>query len=1503
MNIQSKTVAIVLLLVFIFSNVASTQAVVETQSVKGLNQAFATSQAHQESGEVEVLKEDQQGISFSVQVPWTQLELRSEEVDGKVYTEVSLPGWLETMTPGAPQLPYLTEQLGAPVGVEISLQITTGKSHEFVLAHPLLPSVTQRISNPIPETNAELLSLPVPEMIVEIDPLIYTQAQPYPEQLAILASDGFLRQQRVLGVNLFPIQLLPSRNTLVVYESLEVQVLFIGKALTTVDSKKPESAVYEQLFKDTLLNYEIAIPWRAEQSETSGLAIQSSVINAAVPWTPPNPGWRIKTTGEGMHKITYAELTAAGLQANSLNPQSFQLFHNGVEVAIQVMGESDGKFNAEDYLVFYAQIINTKYTAENVYWLTHGKTTQGLRMLPLDGTPGEYDTPLSFTDNKRIEGNSSYLSTLPGNDNVDRWVGKYLFPTVSGNPKSLVYNFQFQSFMQSDITLKLAVMGGTQHSINPDHHLIITLNSEVVGDFLFDGKSYQIFEMTVPFDVFIAGENLLEMIAPNDTGVGFDMIYIDWFELIYASDFVASQGNLAFEYVIPGTSNFKVTGFNSELITVYDVTEPTALRYVSGTQILVDGESYTLSFQDTIATSKRYFVVENTALMSVKAIELDTISSLSLPTTTADYIVITPFIFKDQATILANYRSSQGLRTKVVELQDIYDEFGYGLQDVSFIREFLSYAYHNWQAPAPAYVVLLGDGNYDPKKYVSTSLDNHMPTYLGAVDPWIVETAADNRYVTFVGEDTLPDMMLGRLTANDVAEATVLINKIMTYEATTLAEPWKQKLLFVADNTDSAGNFAQMSDNLISCCLPGIYQSEKVYFVPTSPQINPDPKVNEAKSAILNVINQGVLLVNYIGHAAGSQWTGEGVFKSTDISLLNNPNTLPIILSMTCYDGYYHYPIDDFKYEALAEVFTRTAAKGAVASWSPTGLGVASGHDYLNRGFYDALFKNGATTIGEATTAGKLRLWSTGSNLDLLDTYLLFGDPALRITTVANSNHPPIISEGSSTSVTMSEDGSPIAFAKTLHASDQDGDTLTWSISGAALHGAASASGTGTSKTIAYVPEANYYGTDMFVVQVSDSRLADNIVINVIIDPVNDAPIASVESYTTAEDQPLTIAAPGVLSNDTDVDGDTLTALPVSGSGPTHGTLALNLIGSFTYTPTPNYYGSDSFSYRPYDGNLYSAPVVVNLTITAVNDAPTAFNDSYVFLEDQVLEVTTPGVLLNDFDPESNLLTAKLVKDSGPAHGNIIFNSNGSFNYTPAAGFSGSDSFIYEVSDGLSTGNSAIVSLAVTAVNHAPIADNDSFSVADDQTLTIPALGVLDGDSDPEGDSLTVVLISGTGHGQLSLQSDGSFTYSPYSNFHGSDSFSYRAGDGNLLSNMAIVSLTVTSVNDAPVIDDILDQTITEGQSFTTIALDDYVSDPDHLDSELDWTTSGAVDLMVNIVDRVATITAPADRNGSETITFRATDPEGDYDEDAAIFTVTKVEPVQRKIFLPIIFR
>ena len=287
----------------------------------------------------------------------------------------------------------------------------------------------------------------------------------------------------------------------------------------------------------------------------------------------------------------------------------------------------------------------------------------------------------------------------------------------------------------------------------------------------------------------------------------------------------------------------------------------------------------------------------------------------------------------------------------------------------------------------------------------------------------------------------------------------------------------------------------------------------------------------------------------------------------------------------------------------------------------------------------------------------------------------------------------------------------------------------------------------------------------------------------------NQAPVAVADSYSTPLNTTLTVAAPGVLANDTDADGNPLTAAVVTRSA--HGSLALASGGGFTYTPTAGYSGPDSFTYQANDGTVNSNTATVSLTVTATNTAPVAANDTYTTPKNTTLTVAAPGVLANDTDADGNSLTAAVV--TSVSHGTLTLGANGSISYVPTAAYSGPDSFTYRANDGALDSNTATVSLTVTATNSAPVAVADSYSTPKNTTLVVAAPGVLANDTDADGNPLTAAVVANVAHGTLTLGANGSISYVPTAGYSGPDSFTYRANDGTVNSNTATVSLTVSA--------------------------------------------------------------------------------------------------------------
>ena len=455
--------------------------------------------------------------------------------------------------------------------------------------------------------------------------------------------------------------------------------------------------------------------------------------------------------------------------------------------------------------------------------------------------------------------------------------------------------------------------------------------------------------------------------------------------------------------------------------------------------------------------------------------------------------------------------------------------------------------------------------------------------------------------------------------------------------------------------------------------------------------------------------------------------------------------------------------------------------------------------------------------------------------------------------TVTPLNDPPVAQPGS---LTTNED---VSASGAVTATDTEGDPLTYSLVSGPTNGTLVFNANGT---FSYTPDANYFGSDSFTYRANDGTSNSNTAtVSITINSINDAPVAANGSLTTDEDTP----GSGTV-NASDVENDPLTYSVVT--GPTNGTLVFNADGTYSYTPDANYNGSDSFTYQANDGTDDSNIATVSITVVSVNDAPVAANGSLNTVEDTA---ATGAVVASDV--EGDPLTYSLV--SGPTNGTLIFNTDGTFSYTPDANYFGSDSFTYRANDGTSNSNTATVSITINSINDAPVAANGSLTTDEDT----PGSGTVNA-SDVENDPLTYSVVTGPTNGTLVFNADGTYSYTPDANYNGSDSFTYQANDGTDDSNIATVSITVVSVNDAPVAANGSLNTVEDTAATGAVVASDVEGDPLTY-SLVSGPTNGTLVFNAN-----GTFSYMPDANftGSDSFTYQAND--GTSDSNVATVSI-----------------
>jgi hypothetical protein len=396
-------------------------------------------------------------------------------------------------------------------------------------------------------------------------------------------------------------------------------------------------------------------------------------------------------------------------------------------------------------------------------------------------------------------------------------------------------------------------------------------------------------------------------------------------------------------------------------------------------------------------------VLRADAYSSPDSIIEDSAADLADTANAADYVIIThrdigwdgngdPFSW---LTDLINLRQGQGLTVAAIDVQDIFDQFSYGIDSPEAIKDFLSYAYTSWSAPALQYVLLVGDSSFDPKQYWVPDAGNYLPAYLMFTD-YMGETASDQWYGCISGDDALADIFIGRLPAADETEAAAMVAKIIDYENTANRKDWEKNVVLVADDADLQWEYVFETMNEDAADLLSVDLS-----VPFRGYLNDYLLVDDLTADITAQIDAGALIVNYSGHGDTQYWAAGRIFGTEDVATLD-PRDLPdekgqypFFVSMSCLTGHFTYP-QVFNYPSLAEVLLATADKGAVAALVPTGKTTTDGQHILNTALFETLFTDDVRQLGPAIAAAKQTLLANGDAYyeQVSDTFLLFGDPA-----------------------------------------------------------------------------------------------------------------------------------------------------------------------------------------------------------------------------------------------------------------------------------------------------------------------------------------------------------------------------------------------------------------------------------------------------------------------------------------------------------------------------
>jgi hypothetical protein len=540
---------------------------------------------------------------------------------------------------------------------------------------------------------------------------------------------------------------------------------------------------------------------------------------------------------------------------------------------------------------------------------------------------------------------------------------------VYKTPQTWSYTFSTPDLVNSSTspTLELVVWGVTSWAdTNPDHHLRVSLNNVFLAEQTFDGLAEKTIKLTLSTDVLKSGTNVLQLTVPGDTGAQFEAIILDKFTVVYPRVFSAQNGVLKFT---AAEKAFKVTNLPTEDIVVYRMHDTSISRIGKVTTTAV-GNTYTVTFAGANELSTYLITsVDHFYTPVIEAVHLK--ADLAQP---AEYLVISHPDFIKQLQPLIQARQAQGLTVSVVDVNDIYAQYSYGIFDPEAIKRYIAYAAENL---GTRYIVLIGGDTYDYRNYLGKNTVSFIPS-LYATTSSITQFVPVDPLYTDINGDNVPDLAIGRFPVRTQAEMQWMLNKTLAYAA----KDYQRTAVFIADKNDGYVSFRSISDGMASK-MPSNWQTRNIYLSEVS--------AATARQQLIGAMNKGTALVTFTGHSGTTTWTLNNLFTIKDAEALTNTGRPFVTVQWGCWNTYYVDPTKNY----LVQGFLVSGDKGAAAVFGSATRTDLESEQLLGELFTPKLVTPGMT-IGQALQDAKAELAQTHPELfDVLLGWSLMGDPAL----------------------------------------------------------------------------------------------------------------------------------------------------------------------------------------------------------------------------------------------------------------------------------------------------------------------------------------------------------------------------------------------------------------------------------------------------------------------------------------------------------------------------
>jgi len=990
--------------------------------------------------------------------------------DGSVVPEID--GFGLTSRPGEPALPLRILMVAIPDGVEPSLVVLEAESRELPgvrvapvpsvritdredTARALLggadagTGVARRVHAPRPEAAA-------PDFVR--DPAVYGRDSFFPESPLRLGQVGWMRDQRFVEVFYTPILYNGARGGARLFTRVEAEVRFDRPEGAAGAEPARADPQFEAAYAGALYNYEQGRLFRSRrgavrpESNPAGIVLATdAVLTAPTPAdASAGPRYKLSVTQQGVYRLDQVWLAVHAPDILAADPRTLGIEVDGAEIPIAIRdaaggdGEADGAFNAGDVIEFFGgpkieppTILNyafgntlpdvyqaNDFTDTQVYWLSAtGAAGAHQRIAAVSGAPGGgLPQATDFEETATWDENNFFLPLGPGDPYVS------IPSLLAGGPAaqrdlSIPLPGLAPAGPTASITVRLR--GGSSLVADPDHRTKVWANTDLVNvaDFTWDGEVDLEQTLALP-QGSLGNPATVHLQAVTQAGVTVDRQYPDSILVTYRRLFTAVGEALVFRFPNQN-ARFQVGGLGATAPVILEIGrlgaqngEPEAVRITGATPAGAPTSSWIFEVPQDPAPGapaiRTYIVAGPTAWKVPTAVQAAQPVALKVAGQAADLVVIAARSAVDAApggaldNLLAHRLTVQGLTSKVVFIDQVYDEFSGGRRDANAVRSFLGWAYLNWRGPAgtdnpPAYALIVGDATLDYKNNLARAdWIDQVPTPIFLQYSNIIGYySSDNWLASFNGADQIPDIHIGRITTRTATASAGVFDKIRLFETATPVGTWKGRGVLSAGEGKVAGE--AQTFQAIDDTLRQDYFSQAPFSSPTPPLYFAQPPWNATdaagfNAALVNEIQAGAAVVTYVGHGSFDTWGLDTFFTAADAAALTNGLKLPFVFNSNCLSGGFHYlPVSG----AVAEGFVNNPAGGAIAAFAPSGLSFAFVGSVVSDELFLPLFGPlRDRTLGPATLQVRTALWSRGSIVDL-QSYTFLGDPASRIATPA----------------------------------------------------------------------------------------------------------------------------------------------------------------------------------------------------------------------------------------------------------------------------------------------------------------------------------------------------------------------------------------------------------------------------------------------------------------------------------------------------------------------